>query len=183
MEPTNTQSAKAKEQQHYGAAYFIEKNSDKDLTVFIIDDNEPYLNLLKKLVERPNFSVFTFTTGEEALEYIQLKPDLVILDYHLDGTNPYAMKGDRIAEIIEQRVPGVEIVLISSDNKFNLISELHLSQAQNIIYKDENAIIKIKSMSDRMAGNVQKVRSSYRVPFFIVLAVLVIENVLLMILI
>lgn len=167
---------------YYGASSFIEKNKDKDLIVFIVDDNIPYLNLLKKLLERPNFSVFTFSTGEECLEYLQLQPDLVILDYHLDGVNPYAMKGDRIAEIIEQKVPNAEIIMISSDSKFNLISDLHLSSASNIIYKDDDAIVKIKSVSDKMAGNVQQSRSTYKIPFFIVLIGLIIENILLIIL-
>lgn len=168
---------------YYGASYFIEKNKDKDLIVFIVDDNLPYLNLLKKLLERPNFSVFTFSTGEECLEYLQLEPDLVILDYHLDGVNPYAMKGDRVAEIIEQKVPNVEIIMISSDNKFNLISELHLSNAKNVIYKDESAIGKIKMASEKIAENVQQQsKVSYRIPFFIVLSAFILENILLIIL-
>lgn len=167
---------------YYGASSFIEKNKDKDLVVFIVDDNIPYLNLLKKLLERPNFSVFTFSTGEECMEYLQLQPDLVILDYHLDGVNPYAMKGDRVAELIEQKVPNAEIILISSDNKFNLISDLHLSSAKNIIYKDESAIVKIKAAGDKLAGNVQQSKSIYKVPFFIVLGGLIIENILLIVL-
>lgn len=168
---------------HYVASTFIEKNKDKDLIVFIVDDNIPYLNLLKKLLERPNFSVFTFSTGEESLKYIQLQPDLVILDYHLDSVNPYAMSGNQIAEIIEQKIPAAEIILISSDNKFNLISELHLSNTQNIIFKDDSTIVKIKTASDKMVGGIQKSKSVYRIPFFIVLAGLVIENILLIILV
>lgn len=166
---------------YYGASYFIEKNKDRDLIVFIVDDNIPYLNLLKKLLERPNFSVYTFSTGEECLEYLQLDPDLVILDYHLDGVNPYAMKGDRIAELIEQKVPNVEIIMISSDNKFNLISELHLSNVRNIIYKDDSAIGKIKMASEKIAENVQNERPTYKVPFLIILGAFILENILLII--
>lgn len=167
---------------YYGASTFIEKNNDKDLIVFIVDDNIPYLNLLKKLLERPNFSVFTFSTGEESLKYLQLQPDLVILDYHLDGVNPHAMKGSQIAEIIEARVPNTEIILISSDNKFHLIADLHLANAKNIIYKDDSTIVKIKAASDKIAGNVLNGRSTYKTPFFILLSIFIIENILLIIL-
>lgn len=166
---------------YYGASYFIDKNKDKDLIVFIVDDNIPYLNLLKKLLERPNFSVFTFSTGEECLEYLQLEPDLVILDYHLDGVNPYAMKGDRVAELIEQKVPNVEIIMISSDNKFNLISELHLSNVKNVIYKDDTAIHKIKTASEKMVEKITNEKVSYKIPFFIILSAFIIENLLLII--
>jgi len=166
-------------QEYLSASSFIESNKDKDLIVFIIDDNVPYLNLLKKLLERPNFSVFTFNTGEECLEYLQLQPDLVIVDYHLDSVNPYAMNGDKIAEVIEQRVPKAEIILISADNKFNLISDLHLASTRNIIYKDDSAIVKIKSAGDKIAGNIQTIQSSYKIPFIIVLSGSIIENILL----
>jgi CheY-like chemotaxis protein len=167
---------------YFGASSFIEKNKDKDLIVFIIDDNIPYLNLLKKLLDRPNFSVFTFSTGEESLEYLALHPDLLIIDYHLDSVNPYAMKGDRVAEIVEEKVPNAEIILISSDSKFNLISELHLSSAKNIVFKDEDAIVKIKSASDKMVNNSHVSNLSYKIPFFIVLFSLIIENILLIVL-
>lgn len=167
---------------YYGASYFIDKNKDKDLIVFIVDDNIPYLNLLKKLLERPNFSIFTFSTGEECLEYLQLEPDLVILDYHLDGVNPYAMKGDRVAELIEQKVPSVEIIMISSDNKFNLISELHLSNTKNVIYKDESAIGKIKIASEKLVEKSTKGKVNYKIPFIIILSAFLLENILIIIL-
>lgn len=166
-------------QESLSASSFIETNKDKELIVFIIDDNLPYLNLLKKLLERPNFSVFTFNTGEECLEYLQLQPDLVIIDYHLDSVDPNAMSGDKIAEVIEQRVPKAEIILISADSKFNLISDLHLASTRNIIYKDDDAIVKIKSAGDKMVGNIHTLQSTYKIPFLIVLTGFIIENILL----
>ena len=167
---------------YFGASSFLEKNKDKDLIIFIVDDNIPYLNLLKKLLDRPTFSVFTFSTGEETLEYLALQPDLLIIDYHLDSVNPYAMKGDRVAKIVEEKLPNAEIILISSDSKFNLISELHLSSAKNIVFKDEDAIVKIKSATDKLANNPNFSKLTYKIPFFIVLFSLIIENILLIVL-
>lgn len=159
---------------------FLKNNEDESLVVFIVDDNVPYLNLVKKLLDKPNFSVFTFTTGEECLEYLQLQPDLVILDYHLDSVNPYAMKGDRIAEFIEERVPDAEILLISSDNKFNLINDLHFSGIKNIIYKDEEALLKIKNAGEKIAHrSISNNVDSFKIAFYILLGGLILENIIL----
>ena len=92
-------------QDYYGATNFIELNKDENLTIFIDDDNKVYLQLLKHSLKRKNFTILTFATGEECLNYLELKPNLVILDYHLDGINPYAKKGDKIAELISQQQP------------------------------------------------------------------------------
>lgn len=132
-------------QDYYGASYFLEANSDKHLIVFLVDDNKIYLNLLKNLIKTKNVTVHTFTSGEEALECLSLKPDLVILDYHLDGINPKAKKGDVIAEMIHEKLPNSEIILISSDQKFKLLMDLKSSVAKNIIYKDTKAPEMVRS--------------------------------------
>lgn len=128
-------------QDYYGTSNFIEKNLDKDITIFIVDDNKVYLSLLKNSLKRKNFSVFAFTTGEECINYLDLKPELIILDYHLDGVNPYAMKGDKISEIIKEKLPDTEIILISSDKKFKFISSINFSK--RLIFKDELVLPKL----------------------------------------
>ena len=132
-------------QDYYGASYFLEANADRHLVVFLVDDNKFYLNLLKNLIKMKNVTVHSFTSGEEALDCLALKPDLVILDYHLDGTNPKAQKGDVIAHLIHDKLPSSEIILISSDQKFKLLMELKSSIAKNIIFKDRQAPTILKS--------------------------------------
>jgi two-component SAPR family response regulator len=119
---------------YFGATYFIEKNKEKNLIIFCVDENTSYLDLLKNILERPNFYVFTFSLWEECMEYLELKPNLVILDSHLNRVNPYFANGDKIAELIQQKVPEAKMILLSSDNKFNLLSALHISTVKNILY-------------------------------------------------
>lgn len=129
-------------QDYYGATNFIELNKDRDITIFIVDDNRVYLNLLKLSLKRKNFTILTFTTGEECLDYLELKPELVILDYHLDGVNPYALKGDKISELITQKLPETETILISSDEKFHFISNINFSN--KMLFKDKHAFPKLQ---------------------------------------
>lgn len=172
-------------QDYYGASYFLEANSDKELTVFVVDDNKVYLNLVKKLINRPNVTIHTFEIGEDCLKCMDLKPDLVILDYHLDGVNPGVMKGNLIAEIIEKESPDTEIIMVSSDRKFKLLADLHLSQSKSLLYKDNKTLEKVidrtKVMYDKKIKN-RNLKKSHKVMAIVtvVVAILVLGLYLLM---
>ena len=181
METLHELDAVPVEKHHYGVTSFIERNKSKDLSIFVIDDNEAYLQLIKNMLDHENFSVFTFTTGEEALEYLQIRPELVIIDIHLNSQDPTAMNGDVVAELIQQRLPDTEIALISGDKKLNLISELHSSYPNNIIYKDEKAMEKIIDISDMVASKMNRKRSSYKGAFIVAVIILVVENIIIIV--
>lgn len=134
-------------QDYYGASFFLEAHSDKALTIFIVDDNKVYQKLLQNALKGPNNSIYTFDIGEDCLQCMDLKPDLVIIDYHLDGVNPNAMKGDAIAKMIEEQSPNTEVVLISSDAKFKMLVDLKLSKAKNVMYKDKEAVSHLQERS------------------------------------
>jgi two-component system OmpR family response regulator len=140
-------------QDYYGATNFIELNKDREITIFIVDDNKVYLKLLKLALKRKNFTLYTFTTGEECLDYLELKPDLVILDYHLDGVNPYAQKGDKISELIIQKLPETETILISSDEKFHFMSNINFSN--KVMFKDKSAFSKLEKNVTSILGKLK----------------------------
>jgi len=145
-------------QDYYGATNYIELNKDRDLIIFIVDDNKVYLNLLKHSLKRKNFTILTFNTGEECLDYLELKPNLVILDYHLDGVNPYAQKGDKIAELINQQLPDTETILISSDEKFHFISNINISN--KVLFKDLSALTKLKKNVSSIRKRIKEKKNS-----------------------
>lgn len=125
-------------QDYYGMKYFAEKSKLSELTIFIVDDNKVYQKLFRQMMEQFCYSVHTFGTGEEALEYSGLKPDLVFMDYHLDGVNPYAKKGDEIGRLFKKESPKSEVVMVSSDEKFKMLQKLNFMGNQNVIYKDKD---------------------------------------------
>ena len=131
---------------YHGALYHIKGNKNKDLTIFLVDDDLFYLNLLEKqLSKNPKFEIFTFSTGEKCLNSLELKPDLVILDYHLDGKYSYAKKGNIIAKEIKKSLPQTETIIISSDHKLPFIEQLKDITQRSIFFKDSFVIEKIQS--------------------------------------
>ncbi len=120
---------------YYGKSFYVEKDKNKLATIFIVDDNKVFLNLIKHTIKRKNYSILTFTSGEECLDYFVLEPDLVILDFHLDASNPHAMNGDEVAKEIKKISPNTEIILVSADKRFKLFSKLKFTR--KLMFKDD----------------------------------------------
>ena len=54
--------------------------------VFFVDDDKMILNLLEYTFKsRGGIRVKTFFSGEECLDHMQLKPDLVVVDHMFTG--------------------------------------------------------------------------------------------------
>ena len=132
-------------QDYFGNKSFLEAHSDKELTVFIVDDNPVFLKLVRHLLKEDHVTVITFPSGEECLNALDLEPDIVITDFHLDGKNKDAMLGDELAAIIEDKLPDTEVFIISSDKKFKFISHLKNNFGQHTLYKDGANINLLKS--------------------------------------
>jgi CheY-like chemotaxis protein len=53
--------------------------------IFIVEDNPVYQTLVLKQLENISEDVHVFSTGENFLAELNYPPDLIILDYNLDG--------------------------------------------------------------------------------------------------
>ncbi len=65
-------------------------------------------------LQHTDFTIETFATGELCLENLSHKPDVIILDYHLDGIDKNAMNGietlDKI-KAIQSGYSGCDVIL------------------------------------------------------------------------
>jgi CheY-like chemotaxis protein len=86
--------------------------------VFIVDDEEGYIMYLKTgLLQQGVRNVMTFIDGESCIANLNLnlKPDVIILDYHLNTKNVEYQDGFRLAEKIKKMLPSTKIVLLSGE--------------------------------------------------------------------
>ena len=61
------------------------ENGNK-IKLFLVDDDPVFLKALEiEFHHHTDFTVETFVSGELCLENLSQKPDVIILDYHLDG--------------------------------------------------------------------------------------------------
>lgn len=138
-------------QDYHGMINFIEKNKANNLIIFLIDDDPFYLLMLKEeLMKNPHFNIYTFKKGEEALLYLNLKPDLTIIDFHLNSQDPYAKNGAVIANEINKLSPTTETFVISSDHKLAMMHELGNNIELKIHYKNGDIAHKINTKHNKI---------------------------------
>lgn len=84
-------------------------------TLLIVDDEEPFLDAMKRRLSKRRFSVITAMSGQEALDKLSKHPDLdvVVLDIIMPG-----MDGIQTLKEIKKRFPTVQVVLLSGHGSF-----------------------------------------------------------------
>lgn len=121
--------------------------------VFVVDDDTKVLTMSKHYIEKNSafeVEVMTFVSGEEALAKIDMNPDIVILDYYFDDTNPSALNGRQVQEKIKHSSPDTEVIMISGQDDMELALETIRNGAYDYIIKGENAITRAQLASDKI---------------------------------
>jgi DNA-binding response OmpR family regulator len=105
--------------------------------VFFVDDDKMILNLLEYTFKsRAGIQVKTFFSGEECLENMHLKPDLVVLD-HLFPDDTGQLNGLDVIKKMREANKTVSIIVLSSQQDENLIPEFLKVGAKQYISKDD----------------------------------------------
>lgn len=128
----------------------------KDAIIFIVEDNEMYAKALQTFIKN-NFpdikEVKTFRIGELCLMELNRKPSIVIMDYYLNSKYKEANNGLDIIKQIKKELPKTNIIVLSAQNKFNVIAKAIKEYDCSYIQKDEDAfnnVVKfIKTIFDR----------------------------------
>jgi DNA-binding response OmpR family regulator len=105
--------------------------------VFFVDDDKMILNLLEYTFKsRAGIQVKTFFSGEECLENMHLKPDLVVLD-HLFPDDTGQLNGLDVIKKMREANKTVSIIVLSSQQDENLIPEFLKVGAKQYISKED----------------------------------------------
>jgi DNA-binding NarL/FixJ family response regulator len=118
--------------------------SDKH-TILLVDDDFIFLEMLKEsLVDEEKYNIVGFQSGEECLNHLHLKPDVIVLDYFLNSENPNAKNGLDILKEIKKRDSKVKVIILSGQEDGNLVYDFVRENAANYVVKDDNAFENIK---------------------------------------
>lgn len=106
--------------------------------IFFVDDDKMILNLLEyTLKNRQDFDVKTFYTGEECLNHLEMKPDLIVLD-HIFKTNGTAnMSGMDVLLKIKRINKSLPVVILTSLEDEKLAEEYISNGALKFIPKND----------------------------------------------
>ncbi len=121
-------------------------NSEK-IKLFLVDDDAVFLKSLEiEFLQHADFSIETFPTGELCMENLKHSPDVVILDYHLDGIDKNAMNGMETLDKIKAFNPDIPIVMLSSQDKIDVAINCMHHRAFDYVVKSETAFMRLQNI-------------------------------------
>ncbi|MEO6917287.1 MAG: response regulator [Chitinophagaceae bacterium] len=122
--------------------------------IFLVDDDALFLNSLRiDFVEHTKFSISTFITGELCIAELKQEPDLIILDYHLDGITPYAMNGLDTLDKIKAFRPFTPVVMLSSQDSIDVAVSCMHHGAYDYVVKSETAFFRLQKIIQFIVHN------------------------------
>ena len=116
----------------------------KYISLFIVDDNESFANLLSNhLVNKEKgktlkvrYNITKYTTGEECLANLHTKPDIILLDYFLSSTES-DLDGDVVFKKIMEFNPQQKVVMLSGQEESTIVLSLIKMGLRDYIMKDD----------------------------------------------
>lgn len=121
-------------------------NKDK-IKLFLVDDDAVFLKLLEiEFLQHADFAIEAFSTGEICMENLSHHPDVIILDYHLDGIVKDAMNGIETLDKIKSYNPDIPVVMLSSQDKIDVAINCMHHRAFDYVVKSETAFIRLQKI-------------------------------------
>ena len=119
--------------------------SIKKIKLFLVDDDALFLKSLEiDFQSQSDFEIETFATGELCVANLSNNPDIVILDFHLNGIDKNAMNGlDTLVAIKEYNVE-IPVIMLSSQDKIDIAVKCMHHNAFDYVVKSETAFVRLQ---------------------------------------
>ena len=121
--------------------------NDTKIKIFLVDDDALFLKSLEiEFLENADFTVETYSTGELCIANINNNPDVVILDYQLDGIVANAMNGLETLDKVKAFNPEIPVVMLSSQDKIEVAINCMHHKAFDYVVKSETAFVRLQKI-------------------------------------
>jgi DNA-binding NtrC family response regulator len=115
--------------------------------IFLVDDDALFLKSLEiDFLEHNDFVVETYSTGELCVKNLDNKPDVIILDYHLDGIDKSAMNGLQTLDKIKNYSVDIPVIMLSSQDKIEVAVNCMHHKAFDYVVKSETAFMRLQKI-------------------------------------
>ncbi|GAB2616397.1 hypothetical protein GCM10027035_10990 [Emticicia sediminis] len=124
------------------------KNESR-IKLFLVDDDAVFLKSLEiEFLQHADFDIETYVSGELCLKHLSNNPDVIILDYHLDGIDKNAMNGLETLIQIKALHPKMPVVILSSQDKIDVAVNCMHHKAFDYVMKSETAFMRLQKIID-----------------------------------
>ncbi len=121
-------------------------NGEK-IKLFLVDDDALYLKSLEiEFLQHADFIIETYATGELCIAKLSNLPDVIILDYQLDGIDKNAMNGIETLDKIKEINTDIPVVMLSSQDKIDVAIDCMHHKAHDYVVKSETAFVRLQKI-------------------------------------
>lgn len=122
------------------------KNMNK-IKLFLVDDDALFLKSLEiEFLQRSDFIIETFKTGEACVAGLSRNPDVIILDYLLDGVDKTSMNGIETLDMIKIFDSNIPVVILSAQDKIDVAVDCMHHKAFDYVVKSETAFMRLQKI-------------------------------------
>lgn len=115
------------------------------LKVFLVDDDALFLKSLEiEFIHNTDYIIETFATGELCVANLSKRPDVIILDYHLNGIEENAMNGIATLDKIKEFNANIPVIMLSSQDKIDVAISCMHHKAFDYVVKSETAFLRLQ---------------------------------------
>ena len=119
-------------------------NMNNKIKIFLVDDDIVFLKLLEHaLRQHANFDIETYASGEMCLAHLAHKPDIIVLDYHLDGIDKQAMNGINTLTKIKTTHADILVIMLSSQDNLDIALDCMSHKATDYVLKNNTAFLRL----------------------------------------
>ncbi len=120
-------------------------NSGNKIKLFLVDDDAVFLKSMEiEFLQHADFEIETYATGELCVESLSHNPDVVILDYNLDGIDKNAMDGIATLDKIKAFNSEIPVIMLSSQDKIDIAISCMHHKAFDYVMKSETAFMRLQ---------------------------------------
>ena len=117
------------------------------IKLFLVDDDAVFLKSLEiEFLQHADFTIEPYSTGELCIKNLNHSPDVIILDYHLDGIDKSAMNGIETLDKIKAFNPDIPVVMLSSQDKIEVAVDCMHHKAFDYVVKSETAFVRLQKI-------------------------------------
>jgi two-component system OmpR family response regulator len=121
--------------------------TSKKIKLFLVDDDALFLKSLEiQFLNNGDFDIVTFPTGELCVANLHKNPDIIILDYHLDGIDKNAMNGLKTLDKIKISNIEIPVIMLSSQDKIEVAVSCMHHKAFDYVVKSETAFLRLQKI-------------------------------------
>lgn len=130
--------------------------SRKIYKVFLVDDEAMVRRMLEfKLKDREDLEIHSYSSGEGCMENLNKKPDIIILDYHMDTEKENAMNGLETLLKIVENAPDSQVAMLSSQDNVSVAVDVLKKGAVDYIIKNSVFAVNTESSIDKIIQGLE----------------------------